>query len=243
MAPELRQLRAREPLRATHPPVDGHPAAVELGGAPPADHCPRPRGGSRGPSLDGGGYCGGRGWHGVPQCYGGKAYRLTRTAPGLSTFPYLITKFGFLTQSVLPGAQALERFPLVFTRRSGEGSQLVLWDGLKGRAQRLFQVAAPDAFETATANQRWALVDGYPKVHLVALDGSGTLDLPWEDEFGRRFLDMFTLVAPERLYNALDDTFYTVVGQALKPTKFRPDPLAAALANAPSWPFHLVRPR
>lgn len=54
---------------------------------------------------------------------------------------------------------------------------------------------------------------------------------------------MFTLVAPERLYNALDDTFYTVVGQALKPTKFRPDPLAAALANAPSWPFHLVRPR
>lgn len=178
------------------------------------------------------------------RCGAPKAYQLTRIAHQLAAFPYLITNFGFLTQSVLPGAQALERFPLVFTRRSGEGSQLVLWDGLKGTAQRLFQVAAPDAFEAPTANQRWALVEGYPMVHLVALDGSGTLDLPWEDEFGRRFTDMFTLVAPDRLYNALEDTFYTVVGQALKPTKFRPDPLAAAaFANVPFWPFHLVRPR
>ena len=76
----------------------------------------------------------------------------------------------------------------------------------------------------------------------MALDGSGTVDLPWEDEFGRRFTGMFTLVAPDRLYNAFDDTFYAVVGQGLKPTKFRPDPLAAAPANAPYWPFHLVRP-
>ena len=171
---------------------------------------------------------------------GARGFRLRAAANQLAPFPYGITNFGFLTQSVLPGAQALERFPLVFTRRSGEGSQLVLWDGLKGTAQRLFQVAAPDAFQTATANQRWALVEGYPTVHLVALDGSGTLDLPWEDEVGRRFLTVFTLVAPDRLYNAFDDTFYTVVGQALKPTKFRPDPLAAALA---SGPFHLVRPR
>jgi hypothetical protein len=63
------------------------------------------------------------------------------------------------------------------------------------------------------------------------------------DEFGRRFLDMFTLVASDRLYNALDDTFYTVVGQALKPTKFRPDVLASSLADAPYRPFHRVRPR
>jgi hypothetical protein len=166
---------------------------------------------------------------------GDALYTLRRTTNKPGAFPYRMTN----VRAVLPGTQALERFPLVFTRRSEEGSQLVLWDGLKGTAQRLFQVAAPAVLGGATANQRWALVDGYPQAYLVALDGSGILSFPWEDDF----TDMFTLVAPDRVYNALDDTFYTVVGQELKPTKFRPDRLAPAPANAPYWPFHLVRPR
>jgi hypothetical protein len=101
----------------------------------------------------------------------------------------------------------------------------------------------------AQANERWALVEGYPTVYLVSLDGAGNIEIPWADEFGRRFLDKVTLVAPDRLYDARDDTFFTPVGPELRPTKFRPAPLAAAdpadaaRAGAPWWPYHVVRPR
>jgi hypothetical protein len=184
-------------------------------------------------------------------CFGGGArgFRLRAAANQLAPFPYRITSFGFITQSVLPGAEAVERFPLVFTRRSGEGSQLVLWNRMIGTAQRLLSVAAPGALGMAQANERWALVEGYPTVYLVSLDGAGNIEIPWADEFGRRFLDKVTLVAPDRLYDARDDTFFTPVGPELRPTKFRPAPLAAAdpadaaRAGAPWWPYHVVRPR
>ena len=189
------------------------------------------------------------------QCYSaddlgiGKAYGLTTTSRELSTFPYGITTFDFDVKLVLPGTPALERFPLVFTRRSDEERQLVLWNALAGTAQRLLQESAPGFPAMATANQRWALLDDFPRVHLVALDGSGTFDFPWEDRFGRQFVDVYTLVPPDRLYNALDGTFYTVVGPGdLRPTQM-PDSLAPvdaadqAWVNAPRWPYHLVRPR
>jgi len=189
------------------------------------------------------------------QCYGaeahgiGKAYALTAISRELSTFPYGLTTFDFDVKLVLPGTPALERFPLVFTRRSDEERQLVLWNALAGTAQRLLRESAPGFPAMATANQRWALLDDFPRVHLVALDGSGTFDFPWEDQFGRQFVDVYTLVPPDRLYNALDGTFYAVVGPGdLRPTKM-PDSLAPvdaadqAWVNAPRWPYHLVRPR
>lgn len=181
-------------------------------------------------------------------CFARSGLRVTTVTSGPDPFPYTITNFTLDSRQVSPGGQALARFPLVFTRRSGEDSQLVLWDALAASARRLLRAPGPDALGMAMANQRWALVDHDPHVHLVALDGSGTFDFPSVDRFGREFGDVYTLVAPDWLYNAMDDKFHVVVGQELTPTRM-PDSLAPvdpaddAWVNAPFWPYHVIRPR
>jgi hypothetical protein len=97
----------------------------------------------------------------------------------------------------------------------------------------------------ATANRRWALVGDDRRVELVALDGSGTLEFPRADGLGRPFVDVYTLVAPDRLYHAVDGTFHALVGRELKPTKIPEslapaDPADDAWVNAPFWPYQVV---
>lgn len=91
----------------------------------------------------------------LPYCIG--SARVTRRLFAPGPFPYALAQIG---TTVLPGSQGLTR-PIVLARRSGDESQLVLWDGPLARTtRRLAQQGVP--FGGVTANQRWALIDDFP---------------------------------------------------------------------------------